>query len=326
MAEENPGGSSSAASSTAVDNNSLEGPENPTASTGSTPQPGSTKPPKKGGIKALLSRFSIYLLMFVFVLIIAIMVIAVGYFRSQSKPTSQVSSQTLSQNSLNQLANSDVTVGDVKQTLNIQSNAVFAGQVLVRSNLEVAGKLEVGGDLSLTGVTGSGDSMFDTFQINKNLNVAGDTALQGQLTVQKALDVNGTGTFNGALSAPEISVNTLQLNGDLDLTHHISAGGATPSRTNGPALGGGGTSSVSGSDTAGSITINTGSSPSAGCLISVGFTTKFDSTPHVVVSPVDAGAAGLGYYITRTTSGFSVCTITAPPTGQTFGFDYVAID
>jgi len=254
------------------------------------------------------------------------MVVVIAYLKSHTKTANNINDQTLSQNSISQLAKSDVTVGDVKQTLSVQSNAVFAGQVLVRKDLQVAGKLEVGGSLSLTGITVSGDSIFDQIQVNKNLQVAGDTALQGQLTVQKSLNVNGGGTFNGALSAPQLNVNVLQINGDLNLTHHISAGGATPGRTSGTALGGGGTASVSGSDTAGSITISTGGSPSSGCFITVNFVNKFNNTPHVVVSPVDAGSATLQYYVTRTTTSFSVCTANAAPSGQTFGFDYIVFD
>src|SRR4029077_15019876 len=104
--------------------------------------------------------------------------------------------------------------------------------------------------------------------------------------VAKSLQVNSSGSFSGPLSAPQITTNSLQLNGDLVLTHHISAGGATPSRSNGTALGSGGTSSVSGSDTSGSITINTGSGPGPGCLISVNFAANVNSTAQVSISPV----------------------------------------
>jgi hypothetical protein len=94
----------------------------------------------------------------------------------------------------------------------------------------------------------------------------------------------------------------------------------------GSAVGSGGTASLGGSDTAGSITINTGGGTGAGCFATVNFVRKFNSTPHVIVTPVGSGAAGLGYYITRSTSDFSVCTTTPAPSGQTFGFDYFVVD
>jgi hypothetical protein len=92
------------------------------------------------------------------------------------------------------------------------------------------------------------------------------------------------------------------------------------------AVGGGGTASLSGSDTSGSVTINTGGSPPAGCFATVTFSKVFASTPHVVLTPVGSAAAGLQYYVTRSTTGFAVCTASAAPAGQSFGFDYVALD
>lgn len=325
-----PGGGPPAEDAGAQEGASLEGDEEQSTASFGQPaggnKPEAPKPKKQGGIKALLSRFSLYLLLFVLILIIAVIVVVVAVMKGNSKPQSKVNDQTLTQSSISQLAQSDVTVGDVKQTLSVQSNAVFAGQVLVRKDLQVAGKLEVGGSLSLTGITVSGDSVFDQMQVNKNLSVGGDGAIQGQLTVQKSLAVNGGGTFNGALSAPQLTVGSLQISGDLALTHHIEAGGVNPGRSNGNALGGGGTASVSGSDTAGSITINTGGGPASGCMVTINFATKFNATPHVVITPVEAAAAGLQYYITRNTSGFSVCTANAPPAGATFGFDYIVFD
>lgn len=280
---------------------------------------------KKKGL-GIFKRFSVYLLMFAMVLLLAIMVIVGTYLRSHTKTNNKPTSQNLTQDDLKQLAQSDVTVGDAKQVLNVQSNAVFAGQVLVRSDLQVAGKLQVGGSLSLTGINVSGDGVFGQVQVDKNLQVAGDNAVQGQLTVAKSLSVNGGGTFNGPLAAPSLTVNSLQLNGDISFSHHITAGGVNPGRTNGNALGGGGTTSVGGSDTAGSITVNTGSNPSAGCFITVNFASKFNSTPHVVVTPIESGAGGLAYYVTRNTSGFSVCSNNAAGANQSFGFDYIVFN
>lgn len=314
-------------SSASTEGESLEGaPADQPAPDASAPGNDAKKASKKKKGRGIFGRFSVYLLLFVFIIILAVMVVVISYLHSNSKTTSKVKTQTLTQGALSQLAQSDVTVGGAKQVLNVQSNAVFAGQVLVRSDLQVAGKLQVGGSLSLTGITVSGNSVFDQLQVNKNLQVAGDTALQGQLTVQKSLSVNGGGTFSGPISTPQLTTSALQLTGDLTFTHHISAGGLNPGRSNGNALGGGGTASVGGSDTAGSITINTGGSPSAGCFITVNFAAKFNSTPHVIVTPIESAAAGLNYYVTRSTSNFSVCTTNAAPGGATFGFDYIVFD
>jgi cytoskeletal protein CcmA (bactofilin family) len=294
-----------------------------TPETGADPKDAGKKKKKGGGV---FGKFSVYLLMFALVILLALMVVAGTYFKSHSKSATKINNQNLTQSDLDKLGQSDVTVGDAKQVLNVQSNAVFAGQVLVRSNLQVAGKLQVGGSMSLTGLTVTGDSLFDQLQVGKNLQVGGDTAMQGGLTVAKSLSVNGAGTFNGPLAAPSLTVNSLQLNGDVSFSRHISAGGENPGRTNGNALGGGGTASVGGSDTAGAITINTGGNPSAGCFITVNFASKFSSTPHVVISPVEAPAGNLAYYVTRNVSGFSVCSNNAPAANATFGFDYIVFN
>lgn len=290
--------------------------------------PDSNKPPKQTFVKRLLGHLNVYLLLFVFILVISgvAIFIAYQYNSSANEKTATTGTQSLSQSTLDQLANSDVTVGDAKQTLSVQSNAVFAGKVLVRDSLEVAGGLQVGGDLTLTGIKVSGNSVFDSVQITKDLAVTGNTGLQGSLAVQKDLAVNGSGAFSGALSASKVSTGSLQMSGDLNLTHHIAAGGGTPSRSNGSALGSGGTASISGSDTAGSITINTGGGPSAGCFLTVNFASHFNATPHIIITPVGSSAAGINYYINRSTSNFSVCTTSTPPANQTFGFDYIAFD
>jgi len=83
---------------------------------------------------------------------------------------------------------------------------------------------------------------------------------------------------------------------------------------------------VSGSDTSGSIIINTGSAPPAGCFATITFSTPFASTPHVTITPIGSGAAGLEYYVNRSTTNFSVCALNAAPSSQTFGFDYMALD
>jgi cytoskeletal protein CcmA (bactofilin family) len=287
---------------------------------------GSVPPPKGSPLRHFISRFNVYLLLFLLLVVVAVAVVVVAFVMNRSSNKTVVQTQSLTESTLKQLADRDVTVGQPKQVLNVQSNAVFAGKVLVRDNLEVAGTIQVGGSLSIPGITVSGNSVFDQVQVNRTLSVAGDSTLQGQLSVQKNLSVAGKGTFGGVLSAPQITANTLQLNGDLNLTHHITAGGATPGRVNGPALGSGGGASVSGSDTAGTVNVNTGSGATAGCFVTINFTQKYNATPYVLVTPVGLGAAGLGYYINRSTGSFSICAANTPPSSASFGFDYFVLD
>ena len=297
----------------------------------SSEQPSNTpeKPaPKASFLKRIWRKFNIYLLLLMLVILVAAAITVILFLKDrsqQNKNESAINSQNLSEDALKQLANSDVTVGNSKQVLKVESNAVFAGSVLVRNDLEVAGTIKVGGELQLPGITVAGDSRFNQLQAD-NLTIGSNAVVQGALTARKGLNVSGASNFDGALSATQISTNILQLNGALKLTHHITAGGPVPSLSKGGALGSGGTASLSGSDTTGTIVLNTGGGPSAGCFATITFARKFDSTPHVTVTPVGSGAAALEYYVNRSSSEFSVCTTNPAPAGQSFGFDYIILN
>lgn len=297
----------------------------------STPEPtvATVKPKQSFGkrIQGLISHLNIYLLTFILIVILALGMILISIQRNKKVDTpTTINTQTLTADELKQLAESEQKVGDPKSTLSIESNAIFSGKVLVRDSLDVAGTIKVGGSLSLPGISVSGESSFDQIRAN-NLTISGNVGVQGQLNVQKGITVSGGASFAGPVSAPQLTVQSLQLSGDLQIIRHIDAGGGTPGKSDGNSLGSGGTATVSGTDTAGTVTINTGGGPAAGCFVSISFTQKFSNTPHVVISPIGSSAAGLNYYIgNRTNSGFSVCTTNAPGAGQSFSFDYIAID
>ncbi len=284
-------------------------------------------PAPKGDLKTKLKKFNIYLLLFIFILVMAGGILAVAYFQSKKATTATtLKTQDLTQAALEQVANSDATIGSSQQVLNVQSSAVFAGKVLIKGGLEVAGNLQIGGTIALNDITVSGTSQFGQVQISKNLAVTGDTGIQGALTLAKSLQVNGGATFGGPISAPQITTSNLQLNSDLVITKHIVSGGGTPSRSPGPALGGGGSVSVSGSDTAGTVAINTGGGTTSGCFVTVNFTGRYNSTPRVLLTPVGAAGGSVAYYTNRTTSSFSICTASPAPAGSSFAFDYFVIN
>lgn len=282
-------------------------------------------PPKKpGGFKAFLRRFNIYFLLFLLVVVVAAVVAAVGYLNSRKPPTTpDLTSQTLTPDTLKQLANSDATVGDSGQTLTVQGNAVFDGQVLVRSNLNVAGTIQLGGPLNISNLIVSDTANLANTQVN-SLQVANGSTFQGTVTVQHDLNVGGTTAFSGPVTAGQITVTKLIMSGNaqLQVPNHVAFIGASPGRTIGNALGGGGSTSVYGSDTSGTINVNTGNNPSPGCFATITFNQKFASTPHVLISPVGAAAGLTQYYVKRDTTSFSVCTDNAAPANQIFAFDY----
>ena len=286
--------------------------------------------PKKGigqRVQKTVSGINIYMLLFILVLFI-VAFIGFASYSSNKKAENQsvINGQELSQQDLENLASSDQQVGDAQQTLTIASNAVFNGRVLVRNDLDVAGTIRVGGALSLPGITVSGTSAFENVQVANNLSIAGNSAVQGTLTVQQNLSVGGSASFAGQISAPSLSVERLILNQDLQINRHIDAGGPTPVASRGSAVGGAGTVSVSGTDTAGTVSINFGPGSAAGIIASINFANNFSQTPHVVITPVGSSCANLNYYVNRTTGGFSIGTTNVGGPSTSCACDYIAID
>lgn len=290
--------------------------------TGPTPDQLGEK--KLSPLKKFFRKVNVYLLIFGLLLVVAGAITVVTYFNSQKPPTTpDVASQQLTSDALKQLANTDATVGNTSQTLTIQGNAIIAGQTLTRGNLNVAGNFQTGGSVTAPNLTVSGTSNLGTAQIS-SLQVATNTAIQGTTTLRD-LNVSGASSFSGAMTASQITVTRLILSGNavLQVPNHISFTGSTPSRsTNSAALGAGGTLSLNGSDVSGTININTGAGTAAGCFATITFQQVYTNPPHVIVSPVGSAAAQTQYYVDRNTKSFSICTINAAPTNQTFAFDY----
>lgn len=281
---------------------------------------------KLSPIKQFFRKVNVYFLIFLLVLVVAGVITAVNYFNSQKPPEEpNIATQSLSQDELKQLANKDATVGGAAQTLTIQGNTIISGQTLMRGNLNVAGNIQAGGNIQGPNLTISGTSNLGTAQIN-SLQVAQNVAIQGSTTMRD-LSVSGTSNFSGALTASQITVTRLILSGSgtLQLPNHLSFTGLSPGRSmiGSGILGSGGTVSINGSDTSGSINLNSGNNPNgAGCIVRINFQQAFTSQPRVIISPVNSAAGLLEYYVERTTSGFNVCTNNTPVANKVFAFDY----
>ncbi len=267
-------------------------------------------------------KVNIYLIAFIAIVIIAVIVIWVARSNSDDTNTNTISNQNLSEETLNELLQSESSVGDVNKTLTVEANAIFNGRILVKDNLDVAGSINVGGPLTLPGITVAGTSAFDEVEVNNNLSILGNASLQGSLSVQSGLSVSGNASFNGSISAESIVTDNLEFRGDLAIQGHIDTGGPSPTASSGGSIGIGGTASVSGTDSSGTVTINTGSGPGAGTLANITFAKAYNGTPHIVITPVGAPGANIEYYITRTTSGFTIRSDSTPNSSTTYVFDY----
>lgn len=282
-----------------------------------------------GKVRRRVSSLNIYFLVFLLILLISGIITFLLWRTSKEAEvvnTETITFEQLSQETIDDLRNKDSTIGDAQQTLTVASNSVFNGRVLIRDSLDVAGTINVGGSLSLPGITVSGTSSFETVDVTNNLTIGGDASVLGSANVQGNLNVSGGGSFGGPLSAPAINIDNLTLNNDIQLNRHIDTGGGIPGASAGGAVGNGGTVNINGSDTAGTVNINTGSGASSGTLANITFVRSFNQTPHIVITPVGSTAASVNYYITRTTSGFTIATASAAPSNANLTFDYIAIE
>lgn len=300
--------------------------------------------PKPKGFKALLGKVNIYLLLFILVVIVAAAVYVVLFFMNKREQDLKIQTTQLTEQTLEQLKTSDAIVGDPQQILTIESNAVISGKVVMRDTLDVAGALRIGGALSIPSIQAAGAGNFGSLATNDLqaagnvaigglLDVAGSGALGGDLTVAGSinaggrLDIGGQATIggnlnvNGTISAKGINFDEISIN-------RINISGGNPGVSVGGAAGGGGTASINGTDTAATVTINTGGGTSTGVLATITFTGAFNSSnPHPILTPNGPGCANIGYYVTNiSATQFAIATATAPPAGTTCRFNYIVIN
>lgn len=228
----------------------------------------------------------------------------------------------LSQEALDELLKTDTSIGDVKETLTVEANTIFTGKVLVKDDLDVTGKLNIGGTLALAGLTVSGNTTLQDAGLSGNLSVGGTANISGTAVLESNLTVGGDVSIGGALSAGSLNVESIQFSNDLKILRHIDTGGTTPSVSRGSGIGGAGSVSISGTDASGTVTINTSGGVSAGSLALINFSSGYNQTPHVIISPVGSTSAGLNYYATRNSSSFTISTANSPSASTTYIFDY----
>lgn len=293
-----------------------------------TPSENAPKPKKASKLRSLFKKVNVYLLIFIMLVVVAGAITIVYYLNSQKPPLiPAIANQELTEEALRDLANKDASVGDSSQTLTIQGNAIIDGQTLMRGNLNIAGNLQTGGSIQGPTLTISGSSNLGDTQIN-SLQVASDTAVQGNTTLRD-LSVTGSATFSGAVTAPQITATRLVLSGNavLEVPNHISFTGPAPRHTtNAGPLGSGGSASLSGSDSSGTVNVNTGNGPAAGCFIRVNFNQGYSNIPRVLISPASNAAGRTQYYTERDRSGFSICAASPAPANQALVFDYFVMN
>jgi cytoskeletal protein CcmA (bactofilin family) len=302
------------------------------------------KKPEAKGFKKLLGKFNIYLLLFILIIVVVGAVFGITYAMSKKQDDIKISTQKLTDETLEKLKTSDAVVGDPKQILTVESNMLVTGKVVLKDSLDVAGALKIGGALSIPTIRAAGAGDFGSLSTN-DFQAAGNTAIGGLLDVVGAttlgsnlsvkgdingggkLDIKGNGTIGGSFTVNgTLSAKALNF-GDITFAH-INIAGGTPGIAVGGGAGGGGTASLSGNDAGGTATINTGGGPSASILATITFATAYNSAnPHPVISPNGPGCAGISYYVTNVSATqFAIASASVPPSGATCRFNYVVVN
>jgi hypothetical protein len=276
---------------------------------------------KIGAVKKFTKIFNVYILLFLVLIAAGGAVAAYEYMNSRkTTPPLSVTTQKLTTDQLKQLANSNATVGGSGQTVTIQGNAVFSGSVLVRSNLQVAGDIQLGSNLDVAQLNVTNSSNLAKTQAN-TLQVAGTTTFQGLVTIQNGATITGNTNINTA-TIGTITANKVIMSGNaqLQIPNHISFGGSTSPHVSGL---NGNSATIIGSDTSGTVTVTTGGG-GAGCMASLTFAQAyFNSKPNVIISLESSSPANVQYYAgSLSTAGFQVCSANAPPSNSQLAFSY----
>lgn len=244
---------------------------------------------------------------------------------------------TLSSESLDKLGVSRNPAGNAGTELIVGPKSTFKDNVQMAGNLQVAGQLNLNskftasdaaltklqaGDTQLQALNVNGDGTISTLNLRKDLKVVGTTQLQGPLTVNQLTTINNNMNVAGNLSiGGSLSVRNFQV-GTLTVAGHLISTGPRPVASAGGGTGSNGTAAISGNDTSGTVSVNTGVGAGNGLLATVTFTTKYADTPHVVVTPVGRSVPGM--YINRTSAGFTISVDGAMPPGG-YAFDYIVV-
>jgi hypothetical protein len=217
-------------------------------------------------------------------------------------------------------------LGTSGQTLNVGADSLFRGKASVTGDLTVGGRLNANGPVTLSQLNITGNTAATGLNVGSNLNVTGATTLGRTLTVNDLTTINSNLTVSGtasvgALNASSIAVRSLTISGPLAVAHLVTQGTAPVIAAGG--VGAGGTVSISGNDTAGTVNINTGTGPS-GVLATITFRASFGSTVHVSLTPLTGAAADAAAFVTRSNAGFQIHANT-PPSGSVLSFDYLVV-
>lgn len=264
--------------------------------------PKPTKPKKK--LPKLKLNKTSALIILIIVICIAGVSIYLFFIKAKTQKTTSVviNTQSLDNGVLNQLTPDDESKSN--KQLTISANTLFKNDTSVQGSLAALKNLTVAGTTDLQGPT----NIRDNLTVGRALNVGSGLTVNGQITAS-------------SLNVGSINISNINVSGDLVFGGHISPSGANLSARTSNASSGGSVS-VTGNDTSGTIIITTGGGSASGELAVISFRRGFSGTPKVQLTPINSPASSLNYFATRSANMFTVNSSSNTTANTTYVFDY----
>jgi hypothetical protein len=186
----------------------------------------------------------------------------------------------------------------------------------------------VGGDLTLHAGKGGAEANNNGGNLILQGGAANGSGTPGGVIVKpvtNSLAFQIQNTSGTSLLAVNTATMTLTVSGTLALSGHLVTGNTSgiTTITAGPAACSAPTVSLTGNDTAGTITVTSGTGCTApGTLATLTFAAAYGTAPHITLTPGNAMAAGLQYYRGVSTTTFSINTAITPTGSTTYVYDY----
>ncbi len=244
-------------------------------------------------------------------------------------------------NGLNNIAGGS----NAKQTLNISANTNFKNTATVEKTLTTKDTIEAQKDINaFANLNVAGAANLNSLTLRQNFQVAGTASLQGNVEARGQLAVRGVLTVSsganiagnlsatggisagGPISTPQLVAGRVNYTESLTLSGHLITGGNTPTSQTDIAAGVGGSVTVSGNDTAGTVVITTGTGAPAGVLCKINFRRSFATVPKVLLTPVGRMGAKLEYSVARAAGFFTIETNNAPEPSKQYAYDYFVVE
>lgn len=265
--------------------------------------------------------------------------------QNKSEKQSNQEEVVISAETLSGLGVNRAPIGDQGVELLVGPDSKFRGKVQVGGDVSIAGQLQLNskfsaaqaslaqleaGNTALAQLNVNGDTSASNLALRGTLTVNGQTRLQGAVTITQLLTVNnnlnvaGSLAVGGTLSVGTFQANNIVSGSNITMGGHFITRGAAPSVSAGGAVGSNGTVSISGSDAAGTVAVNTGGGAGNGIVANISFRNRYGNTPKVVVTAVGYGVRGY-VYVNRSASGFSIG-VDGPITAGGHAFDYIVME